>query len=66
MNVKLLATAYFTAIFLTACGTGTPASSTPDVFAIHTFAAKTVVAELTQTAAANSPTPKATARRLLS
>ena len=60
MKVKLLAIAYLTAIFLSACGTSAPASATPDVFAIHTFAAQTVVAELTQTAAANSPTPEAT------
>ena len=66
MNLKLLASLFFTAIFLAACGTGAPASPTPDVFAIHTFAAETVVAELTQTAAVNSPTPQATATEIAS
>ena len=61
MNLKLLAIVFLTAIFLTACGSVAPASPTPDVFAIHTFAAQTVIAELTQTAAANSATPAATA-----
>ncbi len=64
MKVKLLATAYLTAFFLSACGTSVPASATPDVFAIHTFAAQTVVAELTQTAAVNTPTPEATATEI--
>ena len=66
MNLKTRVILSLTAVFLTACGANAPASPTPDVFAIHTFAAQTVIAELTQTAAANSPTPEATATEIVS
>jgi len=46
-------------ILLSACGTTATESPTIDVNQIRTAAAETVVAELTQTAAASSPTPKA-------
>ena len=60
MKVKFLITFFFTVILLSACNTSAPASPTPDIYAIHTAAAKTVVAELTQTAAVTTATPKAT------
>ena len=64
MNFRFLAIAFLAAILLVACGTNAPASATPDVFAIHTFAAQTVVAELTQTAAVNTQTPEATSTEI--
>lgn len=47
-------------ITLNACGSGTPSTPTPDVIAIYTSAAQTVVAELTQTASVFTSTPEAT------
>ncbi|OQX61864.1 MAG: hypothetical protein B5M51_06905 [Anaerolinea sp. 4484_236] len=61
MKAKFLITAFFTVILLSACGTSAPASPTPDVNAIYTAAAQTVVAELTQTAAVITPTIENTA-----
>ena len=46
---------------LYACGPAQPSEPTVDVNAIHTAAAKTVMAEFTQTAKAIPPTPEATA-----
>ena len=43
-----------------ACGPTTPVQPTPDINAIHTAAAQTVIAEFTQTALANPPTPALT------
>ena len=57
MKTKL---AIFTAaclLILSACAPATPIEPTPDVSAIRTSAASTVVAELTLTAAAFTPTP---------
>lgn len=48
------------ASLLSACGTAAPAQATFDVDAIHTAAAKTVIAEFTQTARAAPPTSAAT------
>lgn len=45
------------AILLSACAPATPIEPTPDVLAIRTSAANTVVAEFTLTAAAFTPTP---------
>ena len=61
MKIKFLAVAFLVAILISACGAVTPSSPTPDVNDIYTAAAKTVIAELTQTSAANSPTPEVTA-----
>lgn len=47
------------AILLGACAPATPIEPTPDVMAIRTSAANTVVAEFTLTAAAFTPTPLA-------
>ena len=49
------------ASLLYACGPTAPVQSTPDVSAIHTAAAETVIAEFTQTAQAVPPTSAATA-----
>ena len=49
------------ASLLYACGPSAPIQSTPDVYAIHTAAAETVIAEFTQTAQAVPPTSVATA-----
>lgn len=49
------------ASLLYACGPAAPAQATIDVDAIHTAAAKTVIAEFTQTARAVPPTSAATA-----
>ena len=48
------------ASLLYACGPTVPVQSTPDVNAIHTAAAETVIAEFTQTARAIPPTSEAT------
>jgi hypothetical protein len=61
MKINFLITAFLTAVLLSACGTSLPASPLPDANVIYTSAAQTVVAELTQTAAANTSTPEATA-----
>lgn len=61
MKSTFLITAFFLAVLLSACGTTVPVSPTPDINAIYTMAAKTVVAELTQTGIVNTSTPKATA-----
>lgn len=45
-------------LLFTACAPATPIEPTPDVLAIRTSAAKTVVAEFTLTAAAFTPTPQ--------
>ncbi len=60
MKAKSFFITFIAAILLSACAGNAPASPTPDVYAIHTAAAETVIAELTQTAAVNSPTPVAT------
>ncbi len=60
MKKKSLFITFIVAILLSACAGNAPTSPTPDVYAIHTAAAETVIAELTQTAAVNSPTPAAT------
>ena len=60
MKAKFLIIFFFTVILLSACSASAPASPTPDIYAIHTAAAKTVVAELTQTAAVTTATSKAT------
>lgn len=44
------------ALIIAACAPATPIEPTPDVFAIRTSAASTVIAELTLTAAAFTPT----------
>jgi hypothetical protein len=56
MKVKLTTFALM-AILLAACAPATPIVPTPDVLAIRTSAANTVVAEFTLTAAAFTPTP---------
>ena len=61
MKIKDLFTAFLTVIFLSACGTSAPASPTPDIDAIYTVAAQTVLAEFTQTVAAYASTSEATA-----
>ena len=61
MKIKFLSVAFLVAILISACGVVAPSSPTTDVNDIYTAAAKTVIAELTQTSAANSPTPEVTA-----
>ncbi len=61
MKKKVFTLFFILATLLTACGGNTPASPTADVNALYTMAAKTVIAELTQTAAVNSATPEAIA-----
>ncbi len=61
MKIKSVILLLLAALLVSACGvteTGTP---TTDVNQIYTAAAETVIAELTQTAAVNTPTKKATA-----
>ena len=60
MKAEFLITAFLSFILLSACGSSVPASPTPDFYAIHTAAAQTVVAELTQNSMANTATPEAT------
>jgi len=58
MKTKVFTVSFIIAILLTACGGNAPASPTPDVDAIYTTAAETVIAELTQTAAVNTAIPE--------
>ena len=51
MKTKAFTLSFIIAILLTACGGNASASPTPDVNAIYTTAAETVIAELTRTAA---------------
>jgi Ig-like domain-containing protein len=56
MKPKLIATILLVAMLIAACGpSATPAGSTPDVAAIRTSAARTVVAQFTLTAAIFTP-----------
>ena|ERR1043165_256348 len=59
MKQKVFVTAILIAILITACGAPSTQSqeSTPDVAAIRTSAASTVVSQFTLTAAAFTPTP---------
>ena len=57
MKTKLPIVALTSILILAACAPATPIEPTPDVLAIRTSAAYTVVAEFTLTAAAFSPTP---------
>jgi hypothetical protein len=61
MKRVLLVTSFALLSLLTACGGNAPLTPTPDINAIYTTAAMTVVAELTQAAAMNTATPQATA-----
>jgi hypothetical protein len=57
MKPRLVATLLLVATLIAACGpSATPAGSTPDVAAIRTSAASTVVSQFTLTAAAFTPT----------
>lgn len=60
MNVKLLTILACTALILAACGGSTTSTPTPDVGAIFTAAAETVMAEYTQIALSFTPTPEPT------
>ena len=58
MSRKLLLVCLLSAVLVTACGpSATPAEPTPDVAAVRTSAASTVVSQFTLTAAAFTPTP---------
>jgi hypothetical protein len=58
MKLKILITAVFIAALIVACGpSDTPAEPTPDVAAVRTSAASTVVSQFTLTAAVFTPTP---------
>ncbi len=57
MKLKFLSLVSLAALILSACGSATPAAPTPDVNVLSTAAAQTVIAEITLTAAAFSPTP---------
>ncbi len=57
MKTKLPIIALTSILILAACAPATPSGPTPDVPAIRTSAAYTVVAEFTLTAAAFTPTP---------
>jgi Ig-like domain from next to BRCA1 gene len=57
MKSKLSVIALTSILILAACAPATPIEPTPDVLAIRTSAAYTVVAEFTLTAAAFTPTP---------
>ncbi|MDD2920870.1 MAG: NBR1-Ig-like domain-containing protein [Anaerolineales bacterium] len=57
MKTKQIITVLLIAIILTACAPATPVEPTPDVLAIRTSAAYTVVAEFTLTAASFTSTP---------
>jgi hypothetical protein len=57
MKTKLIATLLFTILFMNACAPATTPAPTPDVNAIYTAAAYTVVAEFTLTAASFTATP---------
>ncbi|MBL8049775.1 MAG: hypothetical protein JNM46_01010 [Anaerolineales bacterium] len=56
MKIKLPIILLTTALLLAACAPATPIEPTPDVLAIRTSAASTVISELTLTAAAFTPT----------
>jgi hypothetical protein len=57
MKLKLFTTIFFIAILIAACGpAATPGGPTPDVAAVRTSAASTVVSQFTLTAAAFTPT----------
>jgi next to BRCA1 gene 1 protein len=58
MKNKLPVLAVAAILILAACAPATPVEPTPDVLAIRTSAAYTVVAEFTLTAAAFTPTPQ--------
>ena len=58
MKPKILVTATIIAALIAACGAAaTPGESTPDVAAVRTSAASTVVSQFTLTAAVFTPTP---------
>jgi hypothetical protein len=62
MKPRLIAAILFTTTLIAACGpSATPAGSTPDVVAVRTSAASTVVSQFTLTAAAFTPTISAPA-----
>lgn len=57
MKPKLIATALLITLLIAACGpSATPAEPTPDVAAVRTSAASTVISQFTLTAAVFSPT----------
>ena len=57
MKLKLIVTVIFIAMLITACGSSdTQPEATPDVAAVRTSAASTVVSQFTLTAAAFTPT----------
>jgi hypothetical protein len=57
MKTKLIAALFFTVLLMNACAPATTPAPTPDVNAIYTSAAYTVVAEFTLTAASFTATP---------
>jgi len=58
MKLKIIITAILTAMLIVACGpSATPSEPTPDVAAVRTSAASTVVSKFTLTAAVFTPTP---------
>ena len=57
MKYKILLSILFSALIIVACGSSTTPESTPDVAAVRTSAAMTVVSQFTLTAAAFSPVP---------
>jgi len=57
MKARLLIFIFATVLILAACAPATPIVPTPDVLAVRTSAAYTVVAEFTLTAAEFTPTP---------
>jgi hypothetical protein len=60
MKARLLILILTISLILAACAPATPIVPTPDVLAVRTSAAYTVVAEFTLTAAAFTPTPEPT------
>ena len=57
MKPRLIITAFFAAVLMAACGSSTTPEPTPDIAAVRTSAASTVVSQFTLTAAAFTPTP---------
>lgn len=57
MRPKLVTALFIVTLLLSACAPAEPVEPTPDVSVVRTSAASTVVAELTLTAAAFTPTP---------
>jgi next to BRCA1 gene 1 protein len=57
MKIKLITTLFFAVLFMNACAPAATPVPTPDVSAIYTSAAKTVIAEFTLTAASFTATP---------